>query len=427
MKPTSDVVLGVVDHGLFLPIAQKLAEQCKHVYWWSPWERVGPKLEEGLVGDGFDNITRVESIWDVKSRCDGFAFPDVGFSGEQKELISQGYPVWGHHGADKLETNRGLFLETLKKLGLPVPDYKVVVGLTQLKQHLHDQEDKWIKISKWRGNWETFHWRDWKHDEASLDYYAYRFGPAKELIKFYVFDSIDTDIEDGIDGYNIRGQQPSIVMHGTEIKDKGYLCSVQPFQDIDERLREASEAFSPVLGEYGYQGFFSTEVRIKDDVGYFTDPTCRAASPVSQSMVELFKNIGDIVWAGANGELVEPEPAAQFGAQALITSTREKDDWEVMDIPKDSRRWVKCGFACEIDGSLCIPPHPLEQMIGWVVAIGDTVEEAIDNLKKNCEAIPEGFSCDTDSLVKAVEEWHKAEDEGIEFTDQKIPQPEEVI
>jgi hypothetical protein len=427
MKPISDVVLGYVDHGLFLPIAQKLSEQCKHVYWWSPWERVGPKLEEGLVGDGFENITRVESIWDVKSKCDGFVFPDVGFGGEQKELASQGYPVWGHHGADKLETNRGLFLDTIKKLGLPLPEYEVVMGISKLRDHLKDKEDKWIKISKWRGNWETLHWRDWKHDESALDCYAYRFGPAKELIKFYVFDSIDTDIEDGIDAYNINGRYPSIVMHGTEIKDKSYLCSIQNFNDIDERLSGVSEAFAPVLESYGYQGFFSTEVRIKDDTGYFIDPTCRAASPPSQVMTELFSNLGEIVWAGANGELVDPEPSAQFGAQALITSSRESEEWEVLDIKEEQRQWIKCGFACEIDGSLCIPPHPLEQMIGWVVATGDSVEEVIDNLKKNCEAVPEGFTCDVDSLAKAVAEWHEAEEQGIDFTKQDIPEPATVI
>lgn len=427
MKPVSEVIACVVDNGLFLPIALKLSEQFKHVYWFSPWQDVAPKLERGIVGDGFENITRVESFWDVKNKCDVFCFPDVGFAGEQRELLAQGYPVWGHHGADELEVNRGLFLETLEKIGMSVPKYEVVRGVTNLKIFLKDKEDKYIKLSKWRGDFETWHYRDWAHDESILDGYAYRFGPAKELIRFYVFDPIDTDIEDGIDTYNIDGQWPRTVMHGTEIKDRSYLCSVQLMGDIDERVRSVNEKFGPVLARYGYRGFFSTEVRIKDDDSKFIDPTCRAASPPSQVMTELFGNLAEIIWHGAQGELVEPEPTAQFGVQALIKSDRDAEEWEVLDIPDKLRQWVKCGFACEIGGKLCIPPHALGGMIGWLVATGDSIGDAIDNLKDYQEQLPDGLHCDVDSLVKAVAEWQEAEEQGIEFSEQKIPEPAEVI
>lgn len=435
MKPVSDVVACVIDHGLFLPIAQTLAEQYKHVYWWSPWDTGFPKVAEGIVGDGFKNITRVTDIWRVKKKCDLFVCPDVGFGGLQQELVSQGFPVWGHHGADELETDRGLFLETLDELGMPTPKYEVIMGITNLKLHLKEETDKYIKVSKWRGDWETLHWRDWSHDESVLDGYAYRFGPAKELIKFYVFDSIDTDIEDGIDTYCIDGQWPETVMHGMECKDRSYLCSVQPMSDIDERVKVVNEKFGPVLASYGYRGFFSSEVRIKDDESFFIDPTCRAASPPSQVMTELFANLGEIIWHGANGELVKPEMStivdsdepAQFGVQALIKSERDCDEWEVLDIPGEMRKWVKCGFACEIKGKLCIPPHPLGGMIGWLVAIGSTMSEAIDNLKKYQGELPDGLHCDVDSLANLLKEAETAKEEGIEFTEQQLPEPSEVI
>lgn len=423
----SNVVCAVIDNGLFLPIAQKLGEQFKHVYFWSPWEGVAPKMQHGLIGDGFENLERVPDIWGIKKKCDLFVFPDVGFSGLQRELVSQGYPVWGHHGSDELETKRGLFLEQLEEVGMLVPKYQVVTGITALKEHLRNEEDKWVKMSKWRGDWETFHWRDWKHDEAALDGYAYRFGPAKELMKFYVFDAIETDIEDGIDTYCIDGQFPKTVMHGIECKDRSYLCSVQAMEDIDERVRIVPEKFGPVLGSYGYRGFFSCEVRIKDENSYFIDPTCRAASPPSQVMTELFENLGEIIWEGANGNLVEPEPTAQFGVQALIRADRDPDEWEVLDVPNEIRQWLKCGFACEIDGRICIPPHVLGGMIGWLTATGDTMEDAIDNLKAYAKELPDGLDCDVDSLAKLLQQADEAAEQGITFTSQEIPKPEVVL
>lgn len=427
MKPASDVTACVCDHGLFLPIALKLAEQCRHVYWWSPWEDCAPKLEKGLVGDGFENMTRVKSLWDIKNKCDLFVVPDVGFAGEQRELLRQGFPVWGNHGGGELETDRGLFLRTLKELGMKSAPHAIIKGITKLKDYLRDREDKWIKVSFWRGDWETLHWRDWEHDEVTLDGYAWKLGPAKELLTFYVFDPIETTIEDGIDTYNVDGKWPSMVMHGMECKDKSYLCSMQPMDDIDERVRIVPDRFGPVLGRYGYRGFFSCEVRIKDEDSFFIDPTCRAASPPSQVMTELFGNLGEIIWRGANGELVEPEPTAEFGVQAIIQAERDCDEWVVLDAPAEIRQWVKCGFACEIGGKLVVPPHALGETIGWLVATGDSMEESIDKIKEYRDQLPDGFDCNVDSLANLLKEAEDAREEGIEFTEDKIPEPEVVL
>ena len=427
MKAVSDVVACVVDHGLFLPVALKLAEQYKHVYWWSPWDDAFPKVQSGLIGDGFENMSRVPDIWRIKKKCDLFVFPDVGFSGLQRELASQGFPVWGHHGADELETQRGLFLEQIQELGMLVPKYEVIVGMTALREHLKDKEDKWIKISKWRGDWETLHWRDWDHDESMLDYYAFRFGPSKELIRFYVFDPIETDIEDGLDTFNIRGRFPQTVMHGLECKDRSYLCSVQRMEEIDERVRMVPEKIGPVLAEYGYQGFFSFEVRIKDDQSYFTDPTCRAASPPHQVMTNMMKNMPEVIWQGAQGNLVEPEFEEEFGVQALLKVERGCEEWTALDIPKKIRQQVKPSFACEIGGKLCFPPSPLEHTIGWLVAEGSSLEGAIDDLKEFRDQLPDGVTCDVDSLANLLKEAETAKEEGIVLTEQELPEPSTVL
>ena len=98
---------------------------------------------------------------------------------------------------DSIEIFRGKFLKTLDEIGLQVPPHTVIKGMENLRVFLKDKTDKWIKISKWRGDWETLHWRDWSQDEQML---GIRAKPdhllITEDITYYVFDPIETEIED---------------------------------------------------------------------------------------------------------------------------------------------------------------------------------------------------------------------------------------
>lgn len=423
MKKISDVQICVVDSGLFTHVATCLAEQCKHVFYVGPRDRVMPRLADAIVGDGFENITRVRDPWNVKNECDAFVFTDIGLAGEQQELVSQGIPVWGHHGADELEIGRGRFLDTLKKLGMEVPPHTVVKGMSALREHLYDNEDVYIKVSRIRGDFETLHWRNWAMDEVTLDCLAYRLGPAKELISFYVFEAIETDVEDGVDTWCIDGQYPKQVLHAMERKDKSLIGAIQDFDDVAEPVRKVNEQFAPVLAEYGYRGAFSTEVRLGEKA-YFIDPTTRFGSPPSQLQTLLIKNLPEVIWRGANGEVVEPEAPEPIGAQVLITTDREKEEWLTMDIPDELRPCVKSAFSCEIDGLLTIAPNPLENWAGWLVATGDTIEEVVDRLKEYKEMLPCGFDCDLSSIGDLLKELNEAKSEGVSITEQPIPKPE---
>ena len=426
MKSPSDSVVMVIDKGLFLPCALKLAEQCKHVYWCNPAEQAFPTLKQGVIGDGFDNLEMVEDLWGVKDNVDVFVFPDIGYAGLQLELESQGFPVFGSRKADELETNRGKFLKTIAELEMPVPKYVKIQGITALKEHLVNKEDKYIKVSKWRGDCETWHFRDWSHDESMLDFLAFKLGPARELLTFYVIDPIDTDIEDGVDTFCINGKLPKTCLHGMEAKDKAFLGTMVSFDSIAENIREVSEQFAPVLARYGYRNFFSTEVRVAGDDSYFIDPTLRAGSPPHQMQTELIANYAEVICAGANGEVVDPIPSAEFGAQILIKSKVPKEMWAEIELPKELKQWVKCGGACEIDGKLCRPPDDDCDM-GWLVATGDTIEEVINNLKKYAAELPDGLSADPTSLADLLMEVNKAEEQGMPFTTQEVPEPATVL
>lgn len=428
MKTIDKVVACVVDHGRFVHVAQRLARDFEKVYYFSPFERDCPTIREGLIGDGFDEITRCLDPLDIKQECDLFVFPDIGFAPLQNELISQGYPVWGPRKADELEFLRGKFLSVLQKLDMNIPPFEVVQGLTQLREHLKDKEDKYVKMSRWRGDWETLHWRSWDQDEGVLDYYAFKFGPAKDLPKFYVFDSIDTHIEDGIDTHCIDGKLPTVALHGMERKDKSYIGTMVNTEKVSEIVRSVSERFAPILSDYGYRSLFSIEVRItKDNEPYFIDPTLRAGSPPSQVEEELFGNYGEMVWRGAHGECVDPEPTANFGVQALVVSENEDEQcWEELTMPTELEQWLKVSFACKINGKVCVPPAQ-GKTVAWLTATGDTIKNAIDTIKDHSEKIPDGWTCDTSSLGTLLTEIEEAEKQGMPFTDQPVPKPEVVV
>lgn len=421
------MIVCVVDHGQFLAVAQRLAKDCKKVYYYVPSERSFPVISEGIVGDGFDEFERIESYLNVIEECDLFVFPDIGFSAEQKDLVARGKAVWGARDGDSLESNRGLFLSTLKKVGLPVPKFEEIEGMTSLRAFLSDKTDRYIKISKWRGDFETFHWRSWKEDSIELDKIAVRFGPAQEIIKFYVFEPIDAEIEDGIDSYCIDGQFPNIVFHAVENKDKSLAGTISKWEDLPEELSMVNEKIAPVLKKYGYRGNFSTEVRItKDKESFFTDPTCRNPSPPFQLQLDLFGNYSEIIWHGANGICIDPKPTALCGVQALLKIEKSEDDWAVAVIPDEISAQVKPSFCCKIDGALVFVPSLMGNMVAWLTATGNTLEEAIENLQEYKKFLPDNVKCEDKSLADLLVEMKSAETKGIEFG-VEIPEPEIVL
>lgn len=427
MADLSSKSVVVWDSGLFLHVALALARGFGKVFYYSPWEAVMPKLEKAAVGDGFQEIERVNDPEELIGKADYWCFTDVLKSGLQKYLVSIGEKVWGHHGADQIETNRGLLLKLVGEAGLPIPPHETIVGFSSLVDHLRYKQDKWIKVSRWRGNWETLHWRDYGQDIDEVWRRGLAIGPLREHMIFYVFDELESDFEDGIDTYCIKGKYPKTVMHGIERKDRSYLCGIQQMSEISDAIAGVNEAFAPILGRYDHGGCFSTEVRVANDTPYFIDATMRFASPVSQLMVEMFGNLADIVAAGSEGEVAEPETESQYGVQALISMDREPDETLRLEIPDSISQWCKFGFAYQCDRLICIPPHDLGKMLGWLVAVGDSPKAAIEKLKDYRKELPCGLDCDVESIASLISEAEDAKSEGVIISEKPLPDPSIVL
>lgn len=423
MKPISECCVCVVDHGLFVPLALRLAETFKRVLYHSPCEAGFPMLAPFVIGD-FPPVERCNDIWDDKRDIDLFVFPDIGFSGLQLELESQGFPVWGSRKGDSYEVSRTKFLKTLKKVGLPSPTYEVVQGLTALREYLRANDDKYIKISRYRGMMETWHHDTYDTSRGKLDQLAVKFGPFQEIINFIVVDPLDTPIELGGDTYCIRGQWPSKLVFGYEWKDQGYLGTVTARDEMPSQVQDVMEAFGPLLGAENYANFFSMELR--DDV--FIDPCCRCPLPGTGAQLAIIDNIDEIIYAGAQGELVDPVTSDNFVAESVIKVKAEKENWSEIRVPEKMLEFCRFSSSCRTpDGEGIAFPPDSEAAVGWLSATGETIHSTIKLLLERADQLPKGLSAETRSMIDLLDEIRTAEDQGIEFTEKQVPKPETAV
>ena len=424
MKDISQATALVYDHGLFFPIAQRLAKKFKRVLYFSHWEKGFSTINDYAVGDGFGDIERCTDIWKVKNEVDIWVFPDIQHSGLQLELESQGKAVWGSRNGDSLELNRVKFNRVLREVGLPVAPFVVIKGLSELRKHLSDKTDKYIKISKYRGTMETWHWRDNDLDSGRLDALAVKLGPFQDHLPFLVVDPIECPIEIGGDTYCVDGKWPKLCLNGMESKDKCYFGAVTPFAEMPQELQDVMNAFSPILAKERYRNQWSMECRD----GRFIDPTCRGGLPSTGSQIETWSNLPEIIWAGARGEMVEPIPAHQFSVESVLTLKAKKGEWGKIRVAPELVDHAKFASCCEIDGAICFPPDEQHSDdVGWLVNGGSSMEDAIDTHKKLARELPDGLSCASEELIDLLQKMQEAEDEGIAVSTQDVPNPERVV
>lgn len=433
MKPVEKVTACIVDHGRYLGLAVELAKSFKRVlYYNAAAVDAFPTINKWTVADGFPGVEVIvppDDHWDYKGEIDLYVFPDIYHGGEQLELESQGKAVWGSRHGDRLEILRGQFLKTLATVGLEVPTYKVIHGLTALREELRNREDVYIKISRYRGTMETFHWRDWEHDEVWLDEKAVELGPQKDEIIFYVFDAIDTEIEVGLDTFSVDGYYPDNMLVGYEWKDKGYFGAVTPRAQIPEPLAFVAFTFQKELASNRYRNFISSEVRIKGDEFYFIDPTRRMPCPGGSSQLKLYGNLPEIILAGAQGELVQPEMTAQFACECVLTTAGGKDAWKTVRFPSSMEDSFVGQECCMVDGKVCWAPMSEShgEELGWLVNKANTPKDCIHGMLDKVKELPDGVTAATESLIDLLKEIESGKDEGIPFTTKPLPEPAEVI
>lgn len=424
-----DLTVTLVDSGLFTELAERFAREFTTVNSHVPWAAEFPTINDRSVGSGLPKVNWIEDpyIDKVFTATDIYVFPDIFRAGDQQLLERAGKKVWGSRTGDELETKRVWFRGLQEELGMPIPKGQVVRGYSKLVEYLQEHDEHcFIKTtSKIRGSMETHEFFDMEQEEYWLLDLKVKLGAGREHVLFLVEEPINTPFETGLDSYCIRGKVPKTPMQGIEVKGDLILCSAQTSSPTPRPLDEALDLLRPQLEERAYCNFLSAEFRGK----ILTDFCARAPNPGIGCEMEMISNLGEIIVAGVEGELVEPEFEAEFGIQAAVFHKHPADMWKQFRIPEELRRWLKLMEYCKVgDLYQIIPRPPHGEKIGWLVGTGDTIEEAAQHLQDNAKQL-EGypFEIKLEALEEALTQAHSMEEQGFEFTDQPIPEPSTIL
>jgi hypothetical protein len=422
----------VADHGLFLPIARALAKYGHRVlYHKLDWQTGFPTINSAMVGDGFkdEGVECVPDIWEVKNQVDCFVFADIYHQGLQAELRAQGKRVWGSGAGMQLEIDRLYFMETVEKLGLDVAPYEVITGLANLRAYLKDKQDIYIKMSKFRGSFETKHFRNMDDDSGLLDAWAVRFGGLQDYVVFLCFDKIETNLEIGADTFCIDGKWPAKMLHGLEKKDSAFFAAVTEREKMPEELLPIMEAFAPVLERDKYRCQWSMEVRVSDEGNFFLDATCRGGLPSTGSQIMALDNLDEIIFYGAEGQLIEPQYNCLFTCETMVKTHGEVNSWSTIELRGELKEHLQVAGCCMVKDKPWFPPEPgvIEDEIGWLVATGNTPREALEQMNALADMLPDGADADVESLADIIREIESEHEQGIKFTDLPIPDADVVL
>lgn len=382
----------VIDGGLFQPLAHRLAKDFERVLYFREWRNGSfPTKQDMVIGTGYEDIERVDSMWSVVNEVDVFVFPDIYFADEQKYLRSLGKRVFGGGEGQDMELYRHDFWETMKELNMPTIHHEMVVGMKQLRSLLQKVNEKYVKVSFIRGLMETWRHIDYRLSKPKLDEMEFKLGALSEEQAFLVEDAMEAKREVGSDQIVVDGNFGSMVQFAVEGKDKTALAMMRPYSALPKEVQQVNAWIAPLLQEYGYRGYFSTEIRIgqKDNKPYLIDPTCRHASPCGETYNLMVENLGEMVLAASEGELIAPKVTKRFAAQALICA----DMAETTSVPVYVDESVKdsvCLYNSMLreDGQECVINTDAQMLeIGSVIGLGSTIEEAIRNCQKNAEGV----------------------------------------
>lgn len=407
----------IKDNGLFIELALRLAKDFGRVQYYCEWKNAFPRSTMAIIGSGLPGVERVQNFWDNVSGADLIVFPDVYDADIQAELIRQGKTVWGCGGAEWLELDRWRTREWQKEERMPIPETERIVGIDKLREYLKTHENKWVKISTYRGDFETYHHLKYNTTMMWLDEKEHSLGARKLVTEFIVEENLD-GIEIGYDGWTVDGDFPELGAYGFEIKDLGYAGRVVHNSTLPQPLKYINEKLSPVFKEARCRGFFSTEVRIGENrKPYLTDPCMRMGSPPSEGYMDLWSNLSDIIYQGAQGKLVRPQAIAKYFVIAMLHSRFADKNWMPVDFPTRYRDNIKLRNLTVLKNTYYAVPQAVGlPEIGAITGFGGTLEEAMKAVEKISKTVT-GYDLEIhlESFQQAEDTIEEARKLGVPF------------
>lgn len=391
-----DKTVAFVDYGNYIEVAMRLARESDgfgKVLYFCDWRCAYPKYDGHAVGDGVDsilpNFKHVTSIYDIMPEVDVWVFPDVYMGDVQEWLIEQGHLVFGAVRGENMELYRDKMKMHLKELGLQVADWSPLTGLDDLRSHLKENKDLWVKTNKFRGSMESFYHEDYDLSVARLDRFEHTLGLFKNRQTFTVEAPIKDSVDFAVDLITSDGKFPLKSLMGVEQKDKSYVGVFADLSKAPKGIIEIHQKLAKTLRTYHYRMALSLESRItKDGTAYLLDPCCRFPQPPTSLYIEMYDNFPQLVWDVANGETPNIQSKYKYGAQLILKSEFAKTDFVRVKFPEKIQNFVKIKNLCIEDGMWNFIPqeHDMSE-IGAVIGMGNTLKDAKQMCIKNAEMV----------------------------------------
>lgn len=404
----------VYDYGMYVELARRLAKDFKKVYYYSEWKNCYPTSKPAMVGYGIEeetpNFEKILDFYKYVDKSDIVIFPDIYNGDLQLYLENKGKTIWGSRRGEDMEMMRYGMYDWLNRHDVTTHEYERIKGIPDLRDYLEKNEYQHVKVSRYRGDMETFYSENYNLIEPKIDEIENNLGPQKYIQEFIVEENLPDCVEMGYDGYNINGDFPSKTIFGLELKDAFYVGEFRNQNDLPKPVLDINNDLKPLLKEYSYKGFFSTEIRVgSNNIPYLIDSTCRCGNPPSDVYMEMFENISEIIYYGANDILIDPISNKKFGMELMIKSKWAENHWQPIQFDPEYRNNIKIKNLAIINGEYYAVPqtYGLVEFAG-VVVIENSIEGCIDKMMEVCESI-KGFNIKIDltQIDKALIEWNK--------------------
>lgn len=428
-KPYSKQRWRFFDLGLFIHLAQRVAQDVGTVEYFSPWVSAFSKPHQTKLGEGVPGIKRIQYFFEDLDSVDCFVFPDVGFGDLQDDLRRRGKRVFGMGFlAEKLEADRFYFREQLKKVGLPVAPHKKVKGISALYDHLEKNPDRWVKLNNdSRGIKETFYVKTLAHSLSTITKMSASLDCFREEQLFLVENPSHPDdgVEMGGEDY-FNGGYLSPTQYGCEVKGCGYGGIIVPYDHLPKPVRWVNEQ-SKTLIKHG-RGVRSTEIRFGKKqtegrlVGYFSDACIRYGCPPSGTMTRVWRNITEMIYRIAGGEQVVPRSIAKrpddpfYVAEIILSASAagtEAVPIEIKDKDLD-RVLIRQFYKNSVDGLYYRIPQNDGTLVAEAIGFGSSLEEAQQEATESTELVKfDGKEYEKDIWEQMDEKLEKADKLGV--------------
>lgn len=399
----------VVDNGLFVELAIRLAREdgFGKVNYYAGYQCAFPRWNEYDIGRGFKGVTRLDHPLQAFDTTDLWVFPDTYHRHLAKFLRDVGERVWAACDAEELELDREHGLDVMKEAGIGVPKTVIVVGVEALKKELKNHEVAYIKNSFTRGDGETWKHEDYKQSLRHIDAKVVPLlGVNKEERKFLIVEPIDPAVEIGGDQLTVDGQPFDHALYGYEVKDRAYVGAFKPYEKLPAVIMDYDRRIATFMAKCQARTFASSELRVvKRAVAFAIDPCLRLPNPPFQAMIEAYGNLPELIYAGAEGEVLPVEVVDPYWCILMLESEEANESWTPLKVPKELRQWVKLQFCCEVAGELgVIPQSQRLPLLGGAVGHGKTIEAAFEMARDVADEVK------VFGLVSHGREWETAKD-----------------